>query len=86
MDNVSLLTQVITIGGPVALIAVLAIIINWKIVIRWSEEREKTAAAMAIERQTTHTLWSKERVEVFDHLIAVIADLKSAITRLEAKL
>jgi hypothetical protein len=86
MDNVSLLTQVITIGGPVALIAVLAIIINWKIVMRWSEEREKTAAAMATERQATYEIWSKERVEVFNHLIAVISDLKSALARLEAKL
>ena len=41
-----LLAQVLTIGGPVALLAILSIFINYKLTLRWMDSYEKSIQAV----------------------------------------
>ena len=72
--NLAELSQVVTVGGPVAAIAILAIYINWKIVIRWSDERSATLEA---QRQ--------ERAQFFEQLLHQMGEVAELLRRLNGR-
>jgi hypothetical protein len=68
-----ILAQIITVGGPVAAIAILAIYINWRIVLKWAEDRNNLV-----------DMWAEERTEILNKLLTTMTELVSVIRRVES--
>jgi hypothetical protein len=69
------LAQIMTVGGPVAAIAILAIFINWKIVVKWADERK-----------LTNEIWAQERTLLYTELISALNELREAVAELRISL
>lgn len=80
------LANIVTVGGPVAAIAIMAIWINYKLTIMWMNKWENERNVWRQEAMQEQANQRREREEYYMKLLAVLTRVESLLLRVEALL